>query len=391
MISTIPRSRSRSRSLTRCLEQCSGLHPINACIHDLWWIHNCNTAESDSTNDDEAKNTVLDVGRHGILMYGLVADWNCVDEDLMTDAKFRLQEKQMAVDHLRAAHPTDRDHRCVFNELVHEYLIDSKHPVPWSVSYVCHLCSHGFDADRVLLECYSPDWAVRKNYIDEKGNPLNQSDIKQLWNQNGLCQSRRGTLMHWHIECLLNGYSIEKPHSPELRMFVEFRREFMDYLNLRPWRTEMNMFHCGLRLAGQADCVCVDSAGKLVIFDWKRCKKMDMYGFNGLMQKAPLQDVPDSNFWIYSMQLNLYRFILESEYLYNGERISVSGMYLVVLHPDQYPPGPHVYQVRPMDDEVRRLIQYMAHQFSVSTESFPGANSVFDVSVCRDRIRSHQG
>ena len=44
--------------------------------------------------------------------------------------------------------------------------------------------------------------------------------------------------------------------------------------------------------------------------------------------KEPLQHLPDSNGWLYCLQLNTYRYILETEY---GMR--VASMYLAQVHP----------------------------------------------------------
>ena len=49
-------------------------------------------------------------------------------------------------------------------------------------------------------------------------------------------------------------------------------------------RTEVSMFHCGLRVAGQADCLCTDPAGNIVIWDWKRSKEIR---FDGQQQMKP--------------------------------------------------------------------------------------------------------
>ena len=94
-------------------------------------------------------------------------------------------------------------------------------------------------------------------------------------------------------------------------------------------RTELSIFSCSLRLAGQIDCICRDRNGKLVIWDWKRSKKIQMDSQQQM--KAPLSHLPDCNFFAYALQdcvfrkysaggrstlknageLNVYRFILE--------------------------------------------------------------------------------
>ena len=64
------------------------------------------------------------------------------------------------------------------------------------------------------------------------------------------------------------------------------------------------------------------------IYDWKRCKDVKKRGFNNFKNEA-LVHLPDCNYWHYTMQLNLYKFIIESKY---GLRIN--NLYLVVFHPN---------------------------------------------------------
>ena len=65
-------------------------------------------------------------------------------------------------------------------------------------------------------------------------------------------------------------------------------------------RTELSIFSCSLRLAGQIDCICRDRNGKLVIWDWKRSKKIQMDSQQQM--KAPLSHLPDCNFFAYALQ-----------------------------------------------------------------------------------------
>lgn len=316
-----------------------------------------------------------------IMAASAVASWRQSDELFCSDLHFHLQDKSICIDHLKVLHPFDRDRRCVFNEVDHVYVIDGITRAPWSASRMAHMCMEPFDGASILDRYYTEEWARRKGYVDATGAVLDRAGISMLWHRNGLCQSRRGTLMHWHIECILNGYTLAMPHSPEISMFFIFKREFLDFLGLVPHRTEMSMFHCGLCLAGQADFICRDINGTFVIIDWKRCKSIDEYGFNGKVQLAPLDHLPHCNFMVYSLQLNIYRHILESEY-----GLSVSGMYLVVLHPDQWPLGPHVYQVDRMEAEIELLCAASAAMYGVSAQSVPGADALFDVSKCHFSI-----
>ena len=64
------------------------------------------------------------------------------------------------------------------------------------------------------------------------------------------------------------------------------------------------------------------------LYDWKRSDKIDRnatiwnYGINGL------ESVPDTRYYHYCLQLNMYKYILEKNY-----NIAINKMYLVVLHP----------------------------------------------------------
>jgi PD-(D/E)XK nuclease superfamily len=304
---------------------------------------------------------------------GTLCDWRCSDEEFRDDANFKWQDKALYEDSLSVVNATPRDARCVFVESTHVYTVDGK-KVPWSGTTFSHYCEKHFDADLVLSRTKS-GWARKKGYLREDDSEMNFEEIKSVWEKNGTSQSRRGTLLHWQIECYLNGYAIGGPHSPEFRMMLQFERAFMDALGLTPWRVEMNLFHCGLRLAGQADLICKDHSGNLVILDWKRSREIKEYGFNNEMQRPPLSHLPNANRHCYNLQLNTYRHILENEYGF-----VVSGMYLVVLHPDQVPAVPHVFKVPVLEAEIAALVRQVVEDKGVSDKNFPGPESAFDLS-----------
>jgi len=313
------------------------------------------------------------VPRKGVeIANGTLCDFRFADEDFCDDAKFRLLDKLGYEDSLAAVNATPRDARCVFEEASHKYFVDGV-KAPWSGTAFSHYCEKHFDADRVLAQT-RPGWAAKKGYVRADGAEMDFEEIKALWARNGTCQSRRGTLLHWQIECYLNGYDVAAPHSPEFAMMLRFERAFLDALGLTPWRVEMNLFHCGLRLAGQADLLCKDHAGKLVILDWKRSREIKDVAFKNEMQRPPLAHLPNTNRHCYNLQLNTYRHILETEYGFE-----VSAMYLVVLHPDQLPAVPHVYKVPVLREEIAALVRQAALDKGVSAENFPGADSAFDL------------
>jgi hypothetical protein len=67
--------------------------------------------------------------------------------------------------------------------------------------------------------------------------------------------------------------------------------------------------------------------------------------------KAPLHHLPDCNYSHYSLQLNIYRYILESEYGYH-----VSGMFLGIVHPLSV--GPVCVEIPRLDDEIALIVEH---------------------------------
>ena len=72
-------------------------------------------------------------------------------------------------------------------------------------------------------------------------------------------------------------------------------------------------------MAGQADALFVDERGDITILDWKRTARIrfDDNVFRSL--KEPINHLPESNGYLYSLQLNIYKYMLESE---NGLRVN---------------------------------------------------------------------
>ena len=165
----------------------------------------------------------------------------------------------------------------------------------------------------------------------------------------------------------MNGVEISEPHSPE---FKQARAIFQILLlqGMTPHRTELCIFHCALRVAGQIDALFLDANWNLVIVDWKRVRTLRTEGFDPL--RYPFDCLPDCNYWLYALQLNLYKYILEStEYAFD-----VSAMYLAVVHPEQ--PVPRLVEVPRLDAEMRALHEHEIEQ-GRAVSSAPSLDSAF--------------
>lgn len=156
----------------------------------------------------------------------------------------------------------------------------------------------------------------------------------------------------------------------EFQQFVTFYNDFKD--DLVAHRTEMVVFHEELCLAGSIDMLFRNKDGYLVIGDWKRTIEFKEKGFN--KGKGDLAHLEDTNLNHYTLQLNVYKRILEEKY---NEK--VAGLYLIRFHPET--PEYEVRQVALLDKEVDAI--FLTRKMEVEAlEAFEGIDmdscDVFD-------------
>ena len=261
-----------------------------------------------------------------IVRHGDVGDWRLADEPFL--ASFRLPTALDKCESLASRNRFPRETRILFNETEHVYTVDGVR-VPRSVTGLVHKFVESFDPrDAIEAMQNGAHWEVKRQlYTNDAGELLTPDEIVCKWARNGEVQRARGQLLHYHAEQFLNGRAVEHPLSPEFRQFLAIHRTLLGE-GLRVYRTELSVFHCGLRLAGQIDLLCLDAAGAYVVVDWKRCKQM-RYDTRQPM-KEPLCHLPSCNWYTYSLQLNLSAHILTSEY-----GLAVGRMLLGIVHPDK--------------------------------------------------------
>ena len=144
---------------------------------------------------------------------------------------------------------------------------------------------------------------------------MTRENIIALWDVNGKDASEKGTAMHMNV-------------STEYGFFKKFIVDFP----LKPYRTEWTVFYTKYKLCGSIDMIFENPDGTLQIYDWKRVKSIEYEAFGNKTSIIPcLKHMPDTNFWHYALQLNLYKMILEEQY-----DKKVTDLYLVCMHPDNF-------------------------------------------------------
>jgi hypothetical protein len=109
-----------------------------------------------------------------------------------------------------------------------------------------------------------------------------------------------------------------------------FHKFVKDYGHLTPYRTEWMVYYEEMKLSGSIDMIFENPDGTIQIYDWKRCQEIKHEAEYGKFSKTScISHLPDTNFWHYALQLNMYKTILEHKY-----DKKVTALYLVCMHPD---------------------------------------------------------
>ena len=243
------------------------------------------------------------------------------------------------MDFLSKKHPHRLDERITFDEPTHTYTIDGESGYLSVTSWV-HRHFNPFDADKTIDAMMSG-----RNWSDSKYFGMSREAIKLMWEKNRIAASTAGTELHSDIEKFYNCI-LHTNTSSEYQQFANFAKEH----SFEPHRTEWTVFDKELRIAGSIDITFIQENGELMIYDWKRSKGIIRNSrFETYSTTECISHLPDTNFWHYALQLNMYKAILERNY---GKKIS--KLCLVCLHPDQK--SYKTFDVPELDYELSELI-----------------------------------
>jgi ATP-dependent exoDNAse (exonuclease V) beta subunit len=220
---------------------------------------------------------------------------------------------------LSKLNPHPRDACIQFEESTHKYTISDGGAYTSVTTFIKPLFDE-FDADRIIEGMMkSRKWPQSKYF------GMEPNEIKSQWATTASEAASAGTQMHADIERYYND-------EPVTNTSVEYGhfKTFAATCPLRPYRTEWTVYDEDVLLAGSIDMVFERPDGLLEIYDWKRTKSIEKANAWGKFGKHPaISHLPDTNYWHYALQLNLYKFILEHKY-----EKRVAALFLVRLHPE---------------------------------------------------------
>lgn len=228
-------------------------------------------------------------------------------------------------------HP--RDSLIIFDSTKHNYtcnnLVGFTSVTGWVKTHFKH-----FDANATVDKIMSS-----RNWTKSKYFGKTKDEILSGWSTNANLASSLGTEMHKSIESYYNltpnqrSEILSQPLSETIAS-LNLPNHFINFVknneHLTPFRSEWMIFDESIRIAGSVDMLFEQPDGSLIIYDWKRCKGIVKTSpFNSYSTTDCIEHFPDTNFWHYALQLNMYKYIIEAKY-----EKTVSKMVLLALHPD---------------------------------------------------------
>lgn len=266
-----------------------------------------------------------------------------------------------------------RDDAIKFDKETHSYYVDGK-KMTISVTGLVHQYFPGFNAELGVTMMLKgkmfpyeskhqryhtlPIWADHATHDPieawKEGAVLRDTDeakkiILALWSKSNTESSASGTNLHQQIEDYIKDEKIPEELSVEFGYFLDYHQQMLDK-GYKAYQSEQMVYDVYLQLAGCVDMLYIKD-GKIYLTDWKRSKEILWNkSFNGKVESGigPMSEHPNCNGLHYSLQLNIYRELLEKHY-----GIEISDMSIVVFHPSNA--VFHEYKIKDLRKEVREI------------------------------------
>ena len=190
---------------------------------------------------------------------------------------------------------------------------------------------------------------VSKRYAEKHG--IDQDIVKAKWKAEGEYASDLGDMCHNFVDSLIKSVELPKPKTKIEQLYFNTIKDTLKILvqDAVDVETEIPIASVQHMVAGTIDLI-MKKHNKIYIYDWKTNKEIKM---NNKWQSGfqCCSHLDDCNFNHYSLQLNLYKYILTTEGYYDN----ISDYEMVILHITQN--GCVPYAVQDMSDVIRRMLE----------------------------------
>ena len=174
-------------------------------------------------------------------------------------------------------------------------------------------------------------------------------EVLDMWEKKKNFSCEFGTFIHNYAEDLIKKKTPKKPQTDMQKNYYQAIDSFMKNESHEFFDAEKIIGSPKHSIAGTIDGLSKKNNG-IYLIDWKTNKKIDTYGYNDKRCLSPIHYLADCNFTKYTLQLSLYRFILENDYGWK-----VKGQKLVHLKPD----GSYfIHKINYLKDEIVLMLHH---------------------------------
>ena len=155
--------------------------------------------------------------------------------------------------------------------------------------------------------------------IDKDVFIIKKEEILQSYKDKGKEACEHGSKVHERMENLFYQKDAKTLRSFGLGGSIEVSKGYYKFDKERAAYPEIMLSYKAdeyLKVVGQADLVIKDG-NEIRVYDYKSSRSIDKESFydkqtkKRQMMKFPLNNLQESNYWIYSLQLSLYMYIIE--------------------------------------------------------------------------------
>tara|TARA_Y100001958_G_scaffold159887_1_gene163960 strand:- start:3623 stop:4519 length:897 start_codon:yes stop_codon:yes gene_type:complete len=287
---------------------------------------------------------------------------------------------EIQVDYLSKMNKHDRDDEITFVPEGHIYMIKGETSKPISVTTLTYKNVWApFDANAVITRIMDSEKYKSGN---SEYSGMSKWEIKRKWDKAGEEARVEGTKLHDKIEKYYNEKMIleeknakrrserlskkRKCDDNEKEKRIEGPTDWMQFMrfaesdimkNMVPYRTEWKIFSRVYNIAGAIDMIFLNKdTNTLEIYDWKRSKEISQDNYNRYAIHPVLKEyqIPDANYYKYSMQLSVYKYILETEY---DLPYKLGDMYLVRMDTNEEMEKAERIEAAYMKEEIESLLK----------------------------------
>lgn len=204
--------------------------------------------------------------------------------------------------------------KITFIDKDHKYFLDNGKELESATNFISRFFEK-FDKD------YWSKYVAKRDGFTVK-------EVLTKWGDKSKDACDFGTLVHNYAESIIKKTIMPEPITRKEKMYFEAVDLFMTNESYEFFDAETIVGSPKLGIAGTIDGLSKKN-NKIFLIDWKTNEKIDFQGYKDKRCNEPIIHLPDCKFTKYSLQLSLYRYILEKEYNYE-----VGGQKLIHLYPD---------------------------------------------------------